>query len=245
MLKNHESQPVSSVRWVNRFELNPNGYNPNKVAPREMELLVASILTCGWTQPIVIRENNEIVDGYHRWLASSDPRIAAHTGEMVPVVMLPKVSVPEQISATITHNRARGTHYIMAMADIIRTLKDDHEVSDKWLQVQLGMEEEEIVRLYDSSGSPESKGSESFGSGWVPDHSKPNKFTGKERPEFRRVGSWDGLVHDPRVEEAKPRIGGEPASIVLKEGWVFRNGKTAASGSVGTLCQELNSAEAR
>ena len=46
-------QPISNVRWVDRDELVPNGYNPNKVAPDELELLIVSILEDGYTQPIV------------------------------------------------------------------------------------------------------------------------------------------------------------------------------------------------
>ena len=61
-----ENQPVNQVKWVKRDKLTANDYNPNKVAPVELELLKTSIKLCGWTQPIVIRENNTIVDGFHR-----------------------------------------------------------------------------------------------------------------------------------------------------------------------------------
>ena len=80
MKQGSEAQPISEVKWVNRDELHANAYNPNKVFPVELELLVQSILTCGWTQPIVIRSNNEIVDGFHRWLVSNDARILEMTG---------------------------------------------------------------------------------------------------------------------------------------------------------------------
>ena len=175
MKQGSEAQPISDVKWVHRDDLSANNYNPNKVFPIELELLINSILVCGWTQPIVIRSNNEIVDGFHRWLVSNDERLLAKTGGMVPVVMLPdEMSKAEQVSATITHNRARGSHFVMSMADIVRSLKDEHEVSDKWLQKHLGMEQEEIERLYDNSGSPDTKGDpeEGFEQGWVPDFSR-------------------------------------------------------------------------
>ena len=172
MKQGSEAQPISEVKWVNRDELHANAYNPNKVFPVELELLVQSILTCGWTQPIVIRSNNEIVDGFHRWLVSNDARILEMTGGMVPVVTLPdEMGMAEQVSATITHNRARGSHYVMSMADIVRSLKDEQGVDDQWIQQHLGMEQEEIERLYDNAGSPDTKGDpdETFADGWVPD----------------------------------------------------------------------------
>ncbi len=170
-----EAQPISKVHWIHRDELKANSYNPNKVAPIELELLVQSILTCGWTTPLVIRSNNEIVDGYHRWLISEDDRILEITGGMVPVVMLPdEMGMAEQVSATITHNRARGNHFVMSMVDIVQSLKNEHNVDDEWLQQHLGMELEEINRLCDNAGSPDTKGDgdEEFEDGWVPDFTR-------------------------------------------------------------------------
>ena len=170
MQKGTKNQPITNITWVHRDTLKANNYNPNKVAPTELELLVESILTCGWTQPIVVRSDFEIVDGYHRWTVSSDPRLMEKTDGEVPVVVLDdELSKADQISATITHNRARGNHYVMKMADLVRSLKDDHSVNDKWLQDKLGMEQEEIDRLYDNSGSPDTKGKGEFDAGWVPD----------------------------------------------------------------------------
>ena len=65
-------QPISNVIWKSRAELHPNNYNPNKVAPPEMELLIISILEDGWTQPIVILPDGQIVDGFHRYTVSAD-----------------------------------------------------------------------------------------------------------------------------------------------------------------------------
>lgn len=169
------NQPISNVQWIDRQLLRANDYNPNKVAPVELELLIQSILNCGFTQPIVIRSDYEIVDGFHRWTVSSDPRLADALDGKVPVVMLPdEMEMADQVSATITHNRARGSHYVMSMADIVRSLKDDHGRSDEWIMEKLGMEEEEVERLYDNAGSPDTKGSEDdeFNAGWVPDFTR-------------------------------------------------------------------------
>jgi len=68
MVKGKEQQPINSFEWVKRDSLKANDYNPNRVAPVELELLKTSIKLCGWTQPIVARRSMEIVDGFHRWI---------------------------------------------------------------------------------------------------------------------------------------------------------------------------------
>src|SRR5438105_1178305 len=83
-----EKQPVSNVVWRHRDELIPNSYNPNAVAPPEMELLKISILEDGWTQPIVILPDFHIVDGFHRYTVSADPRLHERFGGFVPTVMV-------------------------------------------------------------------------------------------------------------------------------------------------------------
>ena len=138
-------QPLDTIEWVNRGELFANGYNPNHVAPPEMALLKLSILADGWTQPIVARTTGEIVDGFHRWTISADPEVAALTGGLIPVVRLAaELSTSHQMASTIRHNRARGTHGIMPMTDIVRSLLDDHDLETKDLQVMLGMDREEV-----------------------------------------------------------------------------------------------------
>ena len=78
------------------------------------------------------------------------------------------------MSATVTHNRARGSHYVLSMAEIVRDLKDTQGKSEGWIAKHLGMEQEEINRLWDNSGSPDTKGDpdEDFEDGWVPDFTR-------------------------------------------------------------------------
>ena len=67
--------PLASLQWVDREKLHANGYNPNIVTDDNMKLLVQSILTNGWTLPIVCRPDYTIIDGFHRWTVSGrDPR---------------------------------------------------------------------------------------------------------------------------------------------------------------------------
>jgi ParB-like chromosome segregation protein Spo0J len=162
------NQPVSSVRWRHRDDLKPNDYNPNKVAAPEMELLIISILEDGWTQPIVVHADGHIVDGFHRYTVSKDPRLMERFGGMVPTVEVDVDEVHQRMS-TIRHNRARGTHGVLPMADIVRYMAEDGVPADE-IQRRLGMEDEEVERLLDRSGMPvkmEAKAG-GFGKAWRP-----------------------------------------------------------------------------
>ena len=156
-------QPVSAVVWRHRSELVPNDYNPNMVAPPELELLILSILEDGWTQPIVILPDGTIVDGYHRYRVSEDPRLREIFGGMVPTAVINVDDVHQKMS-TVRHNRARGIHAILPMAEIVRGMVDDG-VPMADIQRRLGMDKEEVVRLVDRAGMPKSNG---FGLSWVP-----------------------------------------------------------------------------
>ena len=142
-------QPVSGLTWVARDTLRANTWNPNHQAPTEMALLRLSILENGWTQPIVARGDGEIVDGYHRWRVAADPDVAALTDGLVPVCYL--VAGRDDITtrmATIRHNRARGSHHVLRMADLVADLVE-HGAEPADIATRLGMEDEEVRRLLD------------------------------------------------------------------------------------------------
>jgi len=167
--KKGSPQPVDSVKWTDRGNLRANGYNPNHVPPIELDLLALSIIEDGWTQPIVARSDGEIVDGFHRWTVSARPDVSALTGGLVPVVFLDK-SLADQMLSTIRHNRARGIHGVRPMAEIVRQLVDQHGLTSGALEERLGMESEEVERLYDSAGMPErvAREKKEFSPGWIP-----------------------------------------------------------------------------
>ncbi len=173
MVKGMDNQPVSKVRWIKRELLHANGYNPNHVFPPEIELLKISIMADGWTQPIVIRSDGEIVDGFHRWTISADPEIGAMTDGYVPTVQIPdNVPMEHQKMSTIRHNRARGSHAVLRMADIVISLIDDHGLSPKQVQELLQMEEEEVSRLYDRGNMRKRGSKEGFSQSWNPQREK-------------------------------------------------------------------------
>lgn len=168
-LPGFEGQPIAAVTWVLRESLRANDYNPNNVPKIELDLLAQSILASGWTEPIVVDSEGEIVDGFHRWTVAERPEIAALTHGWVPVVRL-NGSRKEQILATIRHNRARGQHVIAPMASIMRELRDQHGMSLEEIWAELRMENEEAERLSDVAPLPEkvARDHEGFGKGWTP-----------------------------------------------------------------------------
>ncbi len=161
--------PLSNIRWVDPATLHANDYNPNHVFSPELKLLKLSILEDGWTQPIVVRPDGEIVDGFHRWtLGLKDDEVRAVSGNLVPVVVLAEgKSKSDQIIATVRHNRARGQHGVLKMGAIVRQLQAEGLTAAE-IERRLGMDPEERDRLGDMRGSPEKAGKDSFGRGWVP-----------------------------------------------------------------------------
>ena len=160
--------PIDTVTWIDPELLTANHYNPNHVFGLEMGALAQSIIEDGWTSAISITEENEIVDGFHRWtLARVHPGVRAVSNGLVPVVRLVGKTVADRMIATVRQNRARGQHAILKMASIVRKLVEAGLEHDE-IMLRLGMEKEEVVRLLDARGSPDSGGRDSFGEGWVP-----------------------------------------------------------------------------
>ena len=140
-------KPVSNVRIVDRNLLKPNDYNPNKVVESNLDLLVQSILTNGWTLPIVVRPDFTIIDGFHRWTVSGREPLKTKLGGRVPVVIVDHGdNRDEDIYGTITHNRARGTHLLEPMRKIIQELLANGKTVPEICK-QLGMSKEEVFRL--------------------------------------------------------------------------------------------------
>lgn len=167
-----DSQPVSRVRWVPRGRLKANSYNPNAVAPPELELLELSILEDRWTQPIVVLPDDTIVDGFHRWTISDRPRVRAMTDGLVPVVTV-DVDPMHRMMSTIRHNRARGTHGVLRMAEIVSAMTANGLAAIEICQ-RLGMEAEELERLLDRAGMPTrgTGGATGFGRAWQPSRNR-------------------------------------------------------------------------
>ena len=116
--------PLQSLQWVPRSSLKANNWNPNKVSKDNLKLLIQSILTNGWTLPIVVRPDMTIIDGFHRWtVAGQEPLLSLLEGK-VPVVIVDHDNESDDIYGTVTHNRARGTHLLEPMKAIVKRLLD-------------------------------------------------------------------------------------------------------------------------
>lgn len=145
-MKNDLLKPVSNVKIVEHDSLRPNDYNPNKVTEDNLKLLEQSIMTNGWTLPIVCRPDLTIIDGFHRWTVAGREPLRSKLGGKVPIVIVDHDNHDEDIYGTITHNRARGTHLLDPMKKIVRELLDNGK-SIKEISKQLGMRDEEVFRL--------------------------------------------------------------------------------------------------
>ena len=139
--------PLSTLQWVDRSMLKANDYNPNKVSEDNLQLLVQSILTNGWTLPIVCRPDYTIIDGFHRWTVAGREPLKSMLKNKVPVVIVDHgTDKSADVYGTITHNRARGTHLLEPMKAIVKRLLDEGKTVQE-IGKQLGMKPEEVFRL--------------------------------------------------------------------------------------------------
>ena len=148
--------PVYNVKPIPIEKIRANAYNPNHVAPPEMKLLYQSIKEDGYTQPCVCYYSEEedvyeLVDGFHRYKTMLDHKdIYEREGGMLPVVILDK-DISNRMASTIRHNRARGSHSIELMTNIVAELVESG-MSDAWIMKNIGMDAEELLRLKQISG---------------------------------------------------------------------------------------------
>ena len=168
------NEPVDNIQWVSADRLEANDYNPNVVAPPEMELLALSVREDGYTQPIVawaVNNHFEVIDGFHRnRVGREDPEISERLNGYLPVVIANgyRTDRGDRIASTIRHNRARGKHQIGAMADIVIELKRRNWTDNK-IGKHLGMEPDEVLRLSQITGLAEMFADRSFSEAWEAD----------------------------------------------------------------------------
>lgn len=165
--------PAYGIIAVPIEKIVPNTYNPNAVAPPELQLLYDSIREDGYTMPIVCYHEKEadvyrIVDGFHRYRVMLEhPDIYEREDGKLPVSVIDK-PIDHRMASTIRHNRARGSHDVDLMSNIVKEL---HELgrSDQWISKHLGMERDEILRLKQITGLAALFRDTQFGRAWVPE----------------------------------------------------------------------------
>lgn len=164
--------PVYNVIAVPVDKIQANNYNPNSVAPPEMKLLYDSIKNDGYTMPIVCYYDDAqdmyiIVDGFHRYRIMLEyPDIYEREHGMLPVTVIDK-SIDQRMASTIRHNRARGSHDVELMSNIVKDLHDLGR-SDAWISKHLGMDKDEILRLKQITGLSALFKDINFGKAWKP-----------------------------------------------------------------------------
>jgi ParB-like chromosome segregation protein Spo0J len=155
--------PVLGVQLVASERISSNDYNPNHVASPELDLLEHSIRCDGVTMPIVGVRNGKdvtIVDGFHR-----DMVCRKRLGyRYVPVTII-DVPVEGQIASTIRHNRARGKHQVDLMAVIVKKLIG-LGLSDKQIAHEIGMTDEELLRLKQIVGAAKILAGDEYSQSW-------------------------------------------------------------------------------
>lgn len=168
------TEPVDFVRWVKNSDIHANDYNPNSVAPPEMELLRISIMADGYTQPIVANQEDNglcVVDGFHRNRVGKeceDVRTRVHGYLPIVQIRQEQSDKSNRMAATIRHNRARGKHKVEAMSDIVVELKRRFW-SDEKIATQLGMEPDEVLRLAQVTGLSSAFADRDFSQAWEAD----------------------------------------------------------------------------
>ena len=165
--------PVYNVLSVPIEKVRANDYNPNAVAPPEMELLETSIWEDGYTQPVVTYRDDEndqyiVVDGFHRYLTlKNSKRIFDRENGMLPVVVIDK-PLGDRMASTIRHNRARGSHNIELMSSIVAELVEMGK-SDRWICKHIGMSVDELLRLKQITGVAALFANRDFSDSWEAD----------------------------------------------------------------------------
>lgn len=166
-----KDEPVDCVLWVKSDTVVSNDYNPNKVAPPEMELLETSIINDGYTQPIVTwpkGDKIEVIDGFHRNRVGKESKIVRERIKgYLPTVVIRKdqEGKNDRIASTIRHNRARGKHQVDAMSEIVLELKNRNWTNAR-ISKELGMDEDEILRLCQITGLKDLFKDDDFSRSW-------------------------------------------------------------------------------
>jgi ParB-like chromosome segregation protein Spo0J len=170
------NEPVDCVLWVKNDNVKANDYNPNSVAPPEMELLRQSIMEDGYTQPIVsFKEDSQItvIDGFHRNRVGKEvEEVRNRVYGRLPVVNINqwKQGRSDRMASTIRHNRARGSHNIELMSTIVSELVEMGK-GDAWICKHVGMSKDELLRMKQITGLSSLFQNKTFSNAWESDSS--------------------------------------------------------------------------
>lgn len=137
-----------NLEKVKTRQISPDPQNPNLMTKDEMEHLRNSLKQLGYLQPIIIDENNVIIDGEHRWQALKDQGI-----EEIEVIRLPNLSSAKKRLIRQAMNKIHGTH------DRDKDLEDFQAIIEANLEEELKaiIGEEELVPEEEREATLENK----------------------------------------------------------------------------------------
>jgi hypothetical protein len=150
---------VMEVKVVPLSSLLPNSYNPNRFCGNGsgdgkngdmMGLLKQCIIKYGFLFPIIVswdedQKKYRIIDGYHRYEALKQ------LGTEEVAILDMGIPYHDAIQLTVLMNKIKGFHQISLMSELIIKL-EDLGLQDTEIQENLGMENEEYLRLKQQMG---------------------------------------------------------------------------------------------
>lgn len=172
----HEISPfkndaVDCILWKKAEELSTIDWNVNYIAPAEKRLLYNSLLINGFTQPVLISQQNEknyVIDGAQRYeLATNKVQLKKRYRCHIPVsIVNQQVTEYDCMAISVRHNRARGKFVIPKLSTLVGELVRNGWDDDK-IALELGMDNDEILRLKQIDGIKENFKNIKFSDGWT------------------------------------------------------------------------------
>jgi ParB/RepB/Spo0J family partition protein len=200
------------VVYVPTADLRPNSYNPNRQSEHDFELLLRSIEEDGFTVPIVVRqESNVIVDGEHRWRACQVLGIAE-----IPVVYVSQSDEQAMVS-TLRHNRARGSEDVELTAALLRDLQELGALEHA--QDSLMLSDDEVALLIDNVAAPDVLAADDFGPAWEPGASVAQHAGETDRMAMTEGGALAVQQREAALAAAKTE---EERRRAMEENRVYR-----------------------
>lgn len=96
-----DNSETYTVDWVAIKSIVPHDKNPRQISPEAIEKVSDSLSLVGWTQPIVVDEDNIILAGHTRLMAAKRLKHSS-----VPVYVAKGLSEQEKVAYRIADNRS-------------------------------------------------------------------------------------------------------------------------------------------
>jgi ParB/RepB/Spo0J family partition protein len=133
-----EKNVIAEIEMMKIDSITPNSYNPNSMDENQFASLVADFQENGWVgQPVIINEQNIIIDGEHRW------RAAKFLGsyETIPTVKFNPKDEDHQKMLTIGWNTKRGEMSPTKLAGIISDLNQRLTLEEMSIRMGFSMDD--------------------------------------------------------------------------------------------------------